>query len=87
MHARALYLVYTALLALLAATVGASFIFSGTAALAASLAIATAMIALVGLFFMHLHEQPALINLAAVAGLAWVAILFWLMMNDYWTRV
>ncbi len=41
---------------------------------------------LVALFFMHLSSAGALLRLAAVAALLWLALLFGLSWTDYGTR-
>jgi cytochrome c oxidase subunit IV len=75
-EARRLLLTWTALLVLLAATIGASFVFTGMASLAAGLGVAVAKAALILWVFMHLSEIRGLLRVFAVAGFAWLMILF-----------
>ena len=81
-----LILVWAALLTLLALTVGASFLPLGAARLAVSYGIAAAKAALVLWFFMELRSDKGLTRLAALAGFAWIAILFTIIATDYLTR-
>jgi cytochrome c oxidase subunit IV len=41
---------------------------------------------LIALFFMHLRGAGALLRIAALAGLLWLAILFGLSWSDFGTR-
>ncbi|WP_035484794.1 cytochrome C oxidase subunit IV family protein [Geminicoccus roseus] len=83
---RPLLLVWLALLALLAATVAASFVLTGPLAMSTAIAIALAKAGLIFWFFMHLHEASGLIRLVAVGALVWLLILFTLTSADYATR-
>jgi cytochrome c oxidase subunit 4 len=83
---RNLLVVWVALLALLALTVAASFVFTGPASLGASLGIASAKSALVYWFFMNLREEKGLIRVVALGAVAWLLILFLLAGTDYLTR-
>ena len=76
MHARSLLLTWAALMTLLAATVGASYLFTGAGSLAAGLGIAALKAALILWAFMHLAEDRPLLRVIAVAGFAWLGILF-----------
>ena len=66
---------WTALLALLALTVASSFLAMGRWNLVANLAIAGAKALLVAIVFMDLRGAATTTRLAAVAGLAWLALL------------
>jgi cytochrome c oxidase subunit IV len=50
------------------------------------LAVVAMQIVLIGVFFMNLRGSRALLRLAAVAGLYWLAIMFVLTFNDYASR-
>ncbi len=81
-----LVLVWALLLALLATTIGASFLPIGPLRPAVSYGIATAKAALILWFFMEMRREGGLARLAALAGFAWLAILFTLVASDYLTR-
>jgi cytochrome c oxidase subunit 4 len=76
-------LVGIGLLALLAATVGATFSGLGSWA---NMVIAAAKAALVLWFFMELRSGNGLLRLVAFGSLAWLAILFGLGFSDWLTR-
>ncbi|HEY4301988.1 MAG TPA: cytochrome C oxidase subunit IV family protein [Candidatus Didemnitutus sp.] len=78
--------VFIALAVLLAASAVLSRVLSGSLATATGLAIAGAKMILIGVFFMRLRERPGLIRLAALTGLAWLALLLVLVLADYRTR-
>jgi cytochrome c oxidase subunit IV len=73
---RPLFLVWIALVVLLALTVAASFVLTGASSLAASLGIAAGKAALVAWVFMHLREEGGLVRAVAIGALAWLLILF-----------
>lgn len=81
-----LVLVWAALLTLLALTVGATFVPLGAARLAVSYGIAAAKAALVLWFFMELRGDKGLTRVVGLAGFAWIAILFTIIIADYLTR-
>jgi cytochrome c oxidase subunit 4 len=83
-----LYLaIFLALIILTLATTGIAFIDLGAGWNAgAALAIAAAKASLVALYFMHLRNSSALIQLFALAGVFWVGILIVLTVSDYLTR-
>jgi cytochrome c oxidase subunit 4 len=83
---RPLLLVWAALLALLALTVGASFALAGPASLATGIAAAAGKTALIYWVFMHLRRESGLVRLVACGVLAWVAILFVMTLLDTATR-
>jgi cytochrome c oxidase subunit 4 len=76
MRARTLLMTWAALMALLALTVGASFALTGPPSLATGLAIAALKAALILWVFMHLAEDSGLLRVIALAGFAWLGILF-----------
>ncbi|MCE7027994.1 cytochrome C oxidase subunit IV family protein [Jiella avicenniae] len=79
--------VFLALFALTATSVLVAFWSAlGGLAILACLAIALVMAALVMTFFMHLRSAMAVMMLAGLAGVVWLAILFGLTMADYLTR-
>jgi cytochrome c oxidase subunit 4 len=89
--AAAYIVIFIALLALLGVAVAVTFIpydrlgVPGLGVLVA-LSIAAAKAYLVALYFMHLKLESRLIQVVALAGLFWLAILFVLTLNDYLTR-
>ena len=80
------YLVFFALLVLLAATVGVAEIELGAFNFLAAAAIATLKGLLIVLFFMHVRYSVPLTWLVAGAGFFWLGILFVLTLSDYFTR-
>lgn len=81
-----LFLVWAALLALLGATIGASFVPMGPALPAVTYGIAIAKTALVLWFFMELRREPGLARLAGLAGFAWIAFLLIMVAADLSSR-
>jgi cytochrome c oxidase subunit 4 len=77
---------YLALLILLAATIGLSFLNLGTFNSLAALAIAFIKMLLIILFFMHVRYSSRLIWVAAATGFLWLGILIVLAMSDFITR-
>ena len=80
------YLVFGALLVLLAVTVGVAQIDLGPVNFLTAALVATTKALLIMLFFMHVRYSPPLIWLVAFAGFAWLAILFAFTLADYATR-
>lgn len=80
------FAVYIALLLLLAVTVWASRTDLGRWNFAAATGIATLKAVLIVLCFMRVYYAKPLIWLASGAGCVWLAILFNLVVSDYWTR-
>ena len=78
--------VYIALMALLAATIGAWYIDFGRANLFIALSIAIAKAVLVVLFFMGVKKSGRLIWVYASAGAVWLLIALVLSLADYFTR-
>jgi cytochrome c oxidase subunit 4 len=85
-QARTLVLVWVALMVLLGLTAGSAWLHLGWWNTALNLGIAAAKAALVLLFFMRLRGSPPLARLAALAGVATLAVLFALSGADYATR-
>ena len=83
---RVYWLTWLALLALLTATFVLAHLDLGALNPIASLAIATAKVVLVALFFMHLKRSSTLIVLFALVALFALAILISLTGADYATR-
>jgi cytochrome c oxidase subunit 4 len=83
---KTLVLVWLALLLLLAASAASALLRLGPWNSVLNLAIAAVKAALVLLFFMRLRASHALVRLAALAGIATLAILFGLAGSDYATR-
>lgn len=83
---RTYYLVYAALLALLALTVAVAYLELGTLGLALALTIAVIKAVLVILYFMHVRYSNSLIALFALTGFVWLLLLLGLTLNDYLSR-
>jgi cytochrome c oxidase subunit 4 len=80
------FLTWIALMVFLAFTVGSSYIPMGPWNTAINMGISCAKALLIALFFMHLRGAGALLRIAAVAGLLWLALLFGLGWSDFATR-
>jgi cytochrome c oxidase subunit IV len=80
-------LVILTLLFLTASTVWAAYINLGRFNIVAALAIATVKATLVVLFFMHAKYSPRRTQLVIVAGIFWLALLLFLTMSDYISRI
>ena len=83
---RSYFLVFVALLALTAATVGLAFVNLEAWHSAVGLTIAAMKALLVVLFFMHVLHSKSLIWVIALSGLFWLGILMILTLTDYTTR-
>ena len=79
-------LTWLVLMVFLALTVGSSYIAMGPWNMAINMGISCAKAALIALFFMHLRGAGALLRIAALAGLLWLALLFGLGWSDFGTR-
>src|SRR5688572_4940464 len=79
-------LIYAALLALTAATVGVAFVDLGPMNSALALGIAALKAALVALYFMHVRWSSRLIALAIFVAIFWLSLLIAGTMGDYLTR-
>ena len=77
-----LALAWLGLLALLALTVGSSFIELGPSNSGINLAVAAAKTAVIVLAFMHFTSYGPLPRLAAGAAVVWLVILFVLTLTD-----
>lgn len=84
---RTLYGVAGALLALLALTVGLSYVDLGSAGFAVALAVAAIKAMLVGWFFMELEESVPAVWFMAGAALVWLGLLVSGTMADLFTRL
>jgi cytochrome c oxidase subunit IV len=83
---RPLFMTWLALLAMLALTAATAWLKLGWVNTALGLAVALAKAVLVALVFMRLRRAPALVRLAAVAGVVALAVLFGLWTADDATR-
>ncbi len=81
-----LFIVFAALMGLLALTVEAARHDLGAWNAPVAVLIAAVKALLIVLFFMHVKTSAPLTKMAAFAGLAWLAIMFTLSLADYWTR-
>lgn len=80
------WIVFVALLALLAATVAADQFQWGTWNTVVAFTISIAKASLVAIVFMKLGRAGAPLRLTAVAGLLWLSIAITLTMSDYLSR-
>lgn len=81
-----LFIVWLALMWLLAATVTASFLLKGPLGLTVSLGIAFTKAGLIYWHYMHLNEEDGLQRIAALGAGAWLSILIGFVFVDYLTR-
>ena len=79
-------LVWGALMALAAATLGYAYWHAAPAKLATGLVIALAKAVLVAVVFMQLSKASGLVRFAAVAGMVWASFLYLLTFADVLTR-
>lgn len=84
--ARTPLLVMVALLVLLGANLGLSFLALGSFNLVVNLAVAVVMIGLIAVIFMELDRASGVHRLAAGVGLFWLLFLFVLSFADYLSR-
>lgn len=75
------------LLILTGATVWAAYINLGPFNIVLALAIATVKATLVVLFFMHAKYVPKRTQLVIIAGIFWLALLLFMTMSDYLSRI
>lgn len=80
------FLVWIALLVLLALTVGSAYVPMGVLNTVANLGIAAAKASLVAVFFMGLRRPDPLLRLAAAAAFFWLLTMFALTLSDFLTR-
>ena len=83
---RTYVLVFLALLALTAATIGLCYVDLGAWHSTVGLAIAASKAVLIVLFFMHVLHGKRLIWMVALSGLFWLGILMALTLTDYASR-
>jgi cytochrome c oxidase subunit 4 len=76
-----------ALMALTGTTVWAAFVDLGRFNIVVALGIATCKATLVVLFFMHAKYSPRRTQLVIIAGIFWLAILLFMTMSDYISRI
>ena len=79
-------LTWIALMVFLALTCASSYVPMGEWNTVANTAISCAKALLIAVFFMHLRQAGALLRIAALAGLLWLALLFGISSTDYATR-
>ena len=83
---RTYFLVYLALMLLLAATIGVAMIDLGPLNWLIAVSIAVVKAVLVILFFMHVRASRQAVRIFVIAGFFWLAILIGLTLTDYLTR-
>jgi cytochrome c oxidase subunit IV len=81
------FLVWAALLVLLAVTVGVSYVHLGWLNPAVAVGIAALKAIIIILFFMHVRYGPKFLWVFVGAGFFWLGIMFVLALSDYMTRV
>jgi cytochrome c oxidase subunit 4 len=79
-------LTWLGLMVFLALTLGSSYLPMGPWNTAFNMAISCAKAVLIATFFMHLRHAGALLRIAAITALIWLALLFGLSWSDYGTR-
>ena len=79
-------LVWAALMVLLGATLGYAYLPHAPGKIVSGLVVAAAKAGLIGIVFMQLGKASAIVRLAAVAGLAWLSLLFLFSFADFLTR-
>lgn len=80
-------IIISVLLLLTGTTVWAAFVNLGRFNIVVALAIATLKATLVVLFFMHAKYSPKRTKLIILAGIFWLALLLFMTLSDYITRV
>ena len=85
--AKIYYVIWAILMVGTAITVFAATIELGVFNIVVALVIATTKATLVVLFFMHAKYSPRRTQLVIVAGIFWLAILLFMTMSDYISRV
>jgi len=80
------FTIFAALIVGTAITVWVAYIDLGAMNTVVALAIACTKATLVVLYFMHVRYSSRLIWVVVASALFWLAILFALTFNDYWTR-
>ena len=79
--------IITTLLILTGLTVAAAFVNLGRFNIFVALLIATVKATLVVLIFMHAKYAPERTKLVIIAGIFWLALLLFMTLSDYATRV
>jgi cytochrome c oxidase subunit 4 len=79
--------IITTLLVLTGLTVGAAFVNLGRFNIVVALLIATVKATLVVLIFMHAKYAPERTKLVIIAGVFWLALLLFMTLSDYASRV
>jgi cytochrome c oxidase subunit 4 len=83
---RTYVIVFVSLLILAALTTYIASFDLGIMNTAVAMAIATAKMALVGLFFMHLWYKPGLTRIIVICGFFWLSLLVGFTLIDLFTR-
>jgi cytochrome c oxidase subunit IV len=78
---------WIALLLLLAATCGSSFVPLGTFNVVVNFVVAGTKALLVALVFMHLRRDRPIVWLVAIAGFGWLSLLACLSLPDFLLRL
>lgn len=79
-------LVWAALMALLLASLGYSYLPGAPLKLLAGLAVAITKAGLIAAIYMELREASPLVRVAAACGLGWLSLLFIFSFADFLTR-
>jgi len=79
-------IVFGILMLLTLATTAIGMIDLGRLNVVVALVIATIKALLVVLFFMHIYWSSKLNKLVVVSGIAWLALLLWLTLTDFFSR-
>ena len=79
--------IISTLLALTGITVYAAFVDLGRFNIVVALLIATIKATLVVLIFMHAKYAPERTKLVIIAGIFWLALLLFMTLSDYFSRV
>jgi cytochrome c oxidase subunit 4 len=79
--------IITTLLILTGITVGAAYVNLGQFNIVVALLIATIKATLVVLIFMHAKYAPERTKLVIIAGIFWLALLLFMTLSDYASRV
>ena len=79
--------IITTLLVLTLITVYAAFVDLGRYNIVVALLIATIKATLVVLFFMHAKYVPKRTKLVIISGIFWLALLLFMTLSDYFSRV
>ena len=79
-------LVWTGLMILLGATLGYAYLPNAPGKIVSGLIVAAAKAGLIAWIFMQLRKASAIVRLAALAGLAWLSLLFVFSFSDFLTR-